>query len=230
MRPFARQVSFSSVNLLAMMRHKPQDVHQALTKIGQLVTEKSIEPVWPITTYPIAEATQALKRLMTGKNTGKVVLKTGRDEIVPVLPHRQKVKLFPNASYLIIGGVGGIGRSVATWMIAHGAKHLILLSRSAGSGQTTKEFVDQTMQETGCQIKAISCDVANAAELASTLQNYKSKGFPQIRGIVQGAMVLQVCSGVTSYDRSLINQLILSRIRCLNRCPLMATRLQSCQS
>ncbi|KAK3167997.1 Type I Iterative PKS [Lepraria neglecta] len=191
MRPFARQVSFSSVNLLTMMRHRDQDVHRALTEIARLMTEKVVAPVWPITTYPIAKAAQVFKRIMTGKSTGKVVLTTGQRETVPVLPRRQNVRLSPNASYLLVGGVGGIGRSVVTWMIEHGAKNLILLSRSAGNVQKTGRFVAQTMQETGCRIKAISCDVSNSADLASALQECQREQLPPIRGIVQAAMVLQ---------------------------------------
>ncbi len=192
MRPFARQVSFSSVNLPAMMRHRGQNVHRALTEIARLITEKVLVPVWPITTYPIAKAAQAFQQVMTGKSTGKVVLTTGKGEIVPVLPRRQSVRLSPNASYLLVGGVGGIGRSIVTWMIERGAKNLILLSRSAGNFQKTGRFVAQTMQETGCRIKAISCDVSNSADFVSALQECQLEQLPPFRGIVQAAMVLQV--------------------------------------
>ncbi|OBT39594.1 Type I Iterative Polyketide synthase (PKS) [Pseudogymnoascus sp. WSF 3629] len=190
MRPFALQVSFSSVNLLAMMRHRKRDVHRTLTKIARLATEKVIAPVWPITTYPIAEAAKAFRRLATGESIGKLILKTDQRQTIPVLPRRQNVRLAPNSSYLLVGGLGGIGRSVITWMIEHGAKNLILLSRSAGDVQKTGRFVAQTMEETGCQIKAISCNVSDSVDLASALQKCRGQ-LPPIRGIVQAAMVLQ---------------------------------------
>ncbi|KAF2194360.1 putative polyketide synthase [Zopfia rhizophila CBS 207.26] len=191
MRPFARQISFSPVNLLFMMLHRPQDVHRALTEVTRMLTEKLLAPVWPITTYPIADTAQAFERLTTGKSTGKVVLRTGLQETVPVLPRRQNLRLSPNASYLLVGGVGGIGRSVATWMIEHCAKNLILLSRSAGDAQKTGGFVTEIMEETGCRIKAISCDVSNPSDLSSALQECEREGLPPVRGIIQAAMVLQ---------------------------------------
>ena len=180
MRPFARQVSFSSVNIPAMMRHRSQNIHHALTEIARLIAEKIIAPVRPITTYPVAEAAQAFKALMTGKSTGKVVLTTGKRETVPVLPRRQNISLSPNASYLLIDGVGGIGRSIVTWMTEHSAKNLILLSRSAGNVQKSGRPVAQTMQETGCRIKAISCDISNPADLVSALQQCQLEQLPPI--------------------------------------------------
>ncbi|KAI9661826.1 MAG: Type I Iterative PKS [Bathelium mastoideum] len=191
MRPFYRQLSFSSVNLLSMMRHRGEDIHRALTEIARLVKSKAVGPVWPVTTYPIAEVTQAFKRLMTGKSMGKVALTTGQHDNVPVLPRRQTVRLSPNASYLVVGGVGGIGRSVVAWMIEHGARNLVLLSRSAGNVRKTGHYIAQIMQETGCRIKAISCDVSISSELIAALQECQRERIPPIRGILQAAMVLQ---------------------------------------
>ena len=91
-------------------------------------------------------------------------------------------------------------------MIEHGAKTLILLSRNAGNMEKTGAFVAQ-MQETGCRIKAISCDVSNPDSFAAALHECRREDVPPIRGIIQGAMVLQVSflSGVTiSFKSQLI--------------------------
>ena len=192
MRSFARQISFSSVNLLSMMLHRPQEIHRTLTEVTRMLTEKLLAPVWPITTYSIADTTQVFERLATGKSMGKLVLKTGLQETVPVLPRRQNLRLSPNASYLLVGGVGGIGRSVTTWMIEHCAKNIILLSRSAGDAQRAGGFVTEIIEETDCRIKAINCDVSNPTDLASALEQCEREGFPPVRGIIQAAMVLQV--------------------------------------
>jgi NADPH:quinone reductase-like Zn-dependent oxidoreductase len=192
MRSFSRQISFSSVNLLSMMLYRPQEIHRTLTEVTRMLTEKLLAPVWPITTYSIADTTQAFERLATGKSMGKFVLKTGLQETVPVLPRRQNLRLSPNASYLLVGGVGGIGRSVTTWMIEHCAKNIILLSGSAGDAQKTGGFVTEIIEETDCRIKAINCDVSNPTDLASALKQCEREGFPPVRGMIQAAMVLQV--------------------------------------
>ena len=193
MRPFTRQVSFSSVNLLSMMRHRQHDVQHALTDVVHLLTERSVTPVWPITTYSIADAAHAFRQLMTGKSTGKIVLTIGEKEIVPVIPRPLSVRFSPDASYLLVGGIGGIGQSVMNWMIEKGAKNIVLLSRSANKLSTTAQLLAKASQEAECQIKAVSCDVSDAAHLKSALQECRQQGFPPIRGIIQAAMVLKVC-------------------------------------
>jgi NAD(P)-dependent dehydrogenase (short-subunit alcohol dehydrogenase family) len=48
--------------------------------------------------------------------------------------------LRPDVSYLIVGGIGGIGRSLCEWMVDHGAKHVIIMSRGASSNPFLTEL------------------------------------------------------------------------------------------
>ena len=40
------------------------------------------------------------------------------------------VELQANASYVVVGGFGGIGQSICLWLAEHGAKNLFVLSKS----------------------------------------------------------------------------------------------------
>lgn len=111
--------------------------------------------------------------------------------ILQVLPQRPTAKLRPDSSYLIVGGLGGIGASVCHFLANHGAKHLIVLSRSANAQDKARSLFDE-MDAIGCKIKAVGCDISNASSLADALKTCAQE-MPRIRGVVQGAMVLQVC-------------------------------------
>jgi acyl transferase domain-containing protein/NADPH:quinone reductase-like Zn-dependent oxidoreductase/SAM-dependent methyltransferase len=190
MRPFTRQTSFSSFDLLTVSRLRGGEVHRVLTDIARLTSAGVVKPVYPVTAYPIAEVSKALRVLQAGKHTGKVVLSAGPAETVPVLPRVRKAKLSAHASYLLVGGAGGIGRSLAHWMVSHGAKNLVLMSRSAGTSETARALVSQ-LQEAGCRAKAVSCDVSSANSLTEALDLCDKDGFPPVRGVVQAAMFLQ---------------------------------------
>ena len=43
----------------------------------------------------------------------------------------------PDRSYLLIGGLGGLGLALATWLAQRGAKHLILSSKRCVCGHTS---------------------------------------------------------------------------------------------
>ncbi|KAK2042693.1 polyketide synthase module [Colletotrichum somersetense] len=190
MRPFSRQASFSAFYLLALMQHKPRRVHDVLNEISRLLEAKIISPVHPVTAYPIAETSKAFRLLQTGKHMGKVVLTIGPQDLVPVRRPSPTPRFSPDASYLLVGGMGGIGRAIAHWTVAHGAKNLVFLSRSAGRLEASSKFLKE-LEQTGCRVKPVSCDVSNESQLAQALQGCKEDGLPPIRGVIQAAMVLQ---------------------------------------
>lgn len=107
-----------------------------------------------------------------------------------MLPSKPVVRLFSESSYLIVGGVGGIGRSIANYLVEHGARHLILVSRKAASKPDLYAFA-RKLRTVGCQVAVHNCDIANAVDLATLLEKCHQE-MPPIRGVIQAAMVLQV--------------------------------------
>lgn len=74
-------------------------------------------------------------------------------------------------------------------MVQHGAKNLIIMSRKAEKSP----FVAK-LEESGCNILCVSCDVSSSSDLLRALQ--ECAGMPPIKGVIQGAMVLKVITGV----------------------------------
>jgi NAD(P)-dependent dehydrogenase (short-subunit alcohol dehydrogenase family) len=99
-----------------------------------------------------------------------------------------------DATYILIGGTGGLGRSIAMWMVGKGAKHIVLLSRSGTLNEKAKRQVD-AINEAGANITVHRCDVADQADV-ERLVSAKLNEFPPVRGIVHGAMVLHVSPDV----------------------------------
>lgn len=73
----------------------------------------------------------------------------------------------------------------------HGARNLILTSRSAAAGGKAASFVTE-LQEAypGANVKAVGCDVSNEEDLAAALRSWAGE-LPPVRGVVQAAMVLE---------------------------------------
>ncbi|KAM6485142.1 putative polyketide synthase [Trichoderma sp. SZMC 28011] len=198
---FSRGISLTALDIPTLVQRRPADVHRVLSEVIKLVEQQAVTPIYPVTTYPLPEIQEAFKFVETGAQTGKVVLSAGPDEQAPVVPRPKhttgRLRLQPDASYLVVGGIGGIGRSIAHWLVAHGAKNLILLSRSAGNLDLPEnkdtngaQFV-QELRESGCRVKPVSCDVSLASELVKALRACADDGLPPVRGVVQGAMLLR---------------------------------------
>lgn len=198
---FSRGISLTSLDVLSLLRHRANDVHRVLAEIVRLVDQQVLKPVHPRTIRPIRDVQAAFRSVQTGAHVGKIVLSTEADAQVWTMPRPRGVTarpvLRPDASYLVVGGVGGIGRSIAHWLVAHGAKNLILLSRSAGDLCLDKNrdtdgalFVGE-LREAGCRVKPVSCDISLASSLAKALRACEDDGLPPVRGVVQGAMLLR---------------------------------------
>jgi hypothetical protein len=90
--------------------------------------------------------------------------------------------LDPNASYLIVGGLGGLGRAILLWLAERGAKHLIVPSRSGPSSAAATSVVSQ-LSSLGVNIVTPTCDAASADELSQVLEECAEK-MPPIKGCI----------------------------------------------
>ncbi|EDN95526.1 hypothetical protein SS1G_11404 [Sclerotinia sclerotiorum 1980 UF-70] len=155
-----------------------------------LCTKGLISAASPLKIYGSSEVENAFRFLQSGKSTGKTVVEMRSDDIITAVPSSQPTYSFrEDSSYVIIGGLGGLGKSTATWMADRGAKHLILLGRSGATSQAALEFVAE-MELKGIAIAAPPCDVTDEVALLAVL-DMCSKTMPPIKGCIQGSMVLR---------------------------------------
>ena len=77
------------------------------------------------------------------------------------------------------------------WLVNHGARNIIVVSRSANSQEKAAPFLAD-MEKAGCRVKAAGCDISDESQLADVLRTCVQE-MPPIRGVIQAAMVLQVC-------------------------------------
>eukprot|EP00921_Rhytidocystis_pertsovi_P005095 GHVQ01008804.1.p1 GENE.GHVQ01008804.1~~GHVQ01008804.1.p1 ORF type:complete len:4630 (+),score=744.88 GHVQ01008804.1:433-13890(+) len=90
-----------------------------------------------------------------------------------------------NKSYIISGGMGGLGLVIAKWLVEEGAKHLILLSRSCNP--TDPETLNWLQQHSDC--RTVKCDVSVMSEVVKVLDLVRTLGLPPIGGLFHAAGV-----------------------------------------
>lgn len=191
MNIFAKNVSFHCLDLASMSVYRPQDFGIALRAVMELSSTGKLTPSKPLSVYPASKIPDAFRYLQSGKNMGKTVIELGREEVLPTLLKPTKSYDFDsNALYVIAGGLGGLGRSIAKWMAGRGAKHLLLLSRSGPRDDTHYALLDELARD-GVQVYAPACDITSQEALRETLAQC-AQNAPPIKGCIQATMVLQV--------------------------------------
>lgn len=79
---------------------------------------------------------------------------------------------------------------MARWMVAKGARNIVLVSRSGSATGKVKELIDD-LATVGANIVVRRCDVTDSSSVGN-LVNHELVGLPPVRGLVHGAMVLDV--------------------------------------
>lgn len=148
----------------------------------------SISPIRPIKTFPVNQVVEAFREMQKGQHIGKIVVSMPEEPAeLEVTPTAQKLALRADASYLLCGGLGGLGRAISNWMVEHGARHLIYLSRSGGESESTQAFIRE-LEAQGCSVQTFKGDVANPDDVAAAVH----QAAMPIAGVLHMSMVLQV--------------------------------------
>ncbi|HEV2624304.1 MAG TPA: SDR family NAD(P)-dependent oxidoreductase [Xanthobacteraceae bacterium] len=113
------------------------------------------------------------------------VLRLIRQSLANLPPHGVRVR--SDATYLVTGGLGMLGRSVAEWLINNGAKHLVLTGRKANA--ETAQAVLSTAAMNGAALHVMAGDISRDNNVRRLIRTIKEK-LPPLRGVVHSAGVL----------------------------------------
>jgi myxalamid-type polyketide synthase MxaE and MxaD len=124
-----------------------------------------------------------------GRYLGRLVRRApARVEGARAAPTEEKGRFRGDGSYLITGGLGGLGLSVARWMVAEGARHLALVGRQGAATAAQAEAVS-ALEAAGAEVLVARANVADRAQLAAVLQDVQRR-MPPLRGVIHAAGVL----------------------------------------
>jgi acyl transferase domain-containing protein/predicted O-methyltransferase YrrM len=157
---------------------------------------------------PEAAATNLLAELLDADQEDQVAYRHG-ERLVARLKQaslkspttQAKNGICGDASYLIVGGLGGVGLQVARWTAERGPGHLVLLSRTgigsdAGPVAAERLKTIREIEALGVNVTVVAGDVASTADMERLFDRF-GREFPPLRGVFHAAMVV---SGATLSD------------------------------
>ncbi|KAI5928775.1 hypothetical protein F4810DRAFT_645308 [Camillea tinctor] len=190
MQPFVRNMSYHVVNTKSVEHHNPEHMRELVLELVDMLAAGIFQPPRPVSVFTRAQFESAIRYLQTGRHMGKAVVDWEAEAEIPVVPKPKPASTFdPNASYVIAGGLGGIGRSLAAWFGHRGAKHLILLSRSGPTSEAAIKLVEE-LEARGVNVATPRCDVSDADSLKGAI-DHVNKTMPPIKGCIQASMILK---------------------------------------
>ncbi|PCG91451.1 Acyl transferase/acyl hydrolase/lysophospholipase [Penicillium occitanis (nom. inval.)] len=172
--PLHQSASYLSYDILDLYAHKPQILAYLLKSAVTLFRKDPSVLVEDTEVYNVADLESAVSSFSDSVlSSKKVIAYTASEKTLEVVPTAPTLRFSPDATYFLVGCLGGLGRSLTSWMTENGARHFAFLGRS----------------ERGIHCQVIRGDVASKEDVERAVASIP-KEHP-IRGVVQAAMVLR---------------------------------------
>ncbi|KAI6712167.1 polyketide synthase 1 [Diplocarpon mali] len=187
---FVNNASFMSVDLQSLANQRPKIMARLVAEVSGLLESGKIAPHDGTTVFPISDVATAMKMLQSGNVGGKFVVLPNANDVVKATPSSKETKLLKaDASYILIGGTGGLGRSMARWMAGKGARSIVLVSRTGSATGKVEELIEE-LAAVGASVIVRPCDVADTISVENLIKK-ELGSLPPVKGVVHGAMVLR---------------------------------------
>jgi acyl transferase domain-containing protein/NADPH:quinone reductase-like Zn-dependent oxidoreductase len=173
--------AYDVVDLGEVAAASPEAVRGVLTHVLDALSTGELAPL-PRRAFALHRVGDAFRHMAQARHIGKVIV---------TVPARRgeggSPAVRPDATYLLTGGLGGLGLEVARWLAERGARALALVGRRAPS--PAAEAVIQRLREEDVKITVIQADVSQPLEVERLLGEVRQT-MPPLAGVFHAAGAL----------------------------------------
>ncbi len=178
-----KNIAYHIIYLGAVMEQDSAMIGDLFRRLMAQFETNVLQPL-PYRAFPLTQAADAFRYMAQARHVGKLVLTQP-----PAIPSDPEIR--SDASYLITGGHGGIGLTIAGQLVEAGARHLILVGRHIPSEAAQAEIAAiQANSSEPVSISSYQADLASFEEVQRLLLLIQ-KDYPPLAGIIHAAGVLQ---------------------------------------
>ncbi|KAG8164235.1 hypothetical protein KVR01_006153 [Diaporthe batatas] len=189
---FLRGATFTAFDLHDLMMLDDEHHRQVWDRLGsdvvRLYRAGEIKAP-PIKTFDVSDVVQAYRFFSTPDRVGKVVISfENESSLILLAPRKYTATLDPNKTYLLIGCLGGLGRSLSRWLLSRGARNFVFLGRTGADKKSARDMV-RRLEASGATVAVVRGDVTDRAHVEAAVGACIATGKP-VGGVVQAAMGL----------------------------------------
>ena len=178
-------VPYHILELDVLKKTDPEKVGKVFRDVMARVAAGELQPIVH-SRWPLAEAGAALGFMRSARHLGKIVV---------TAPPLRQGRLRPDRTYLVTGGLGGIGCAVAEWLADRGAGTIVLNGRR--EPDPAAEEIIGALRERGVQVEVELADVSDSEAVDRMLARL-DRDLPPLGGVIHSVGVLS--------DAALTNQ------------------------
>lgn len=187
------------VDLMAVTSQDPDQIQSLFRQVMEQIQHAQLQPL-PYTLFHRDQVVDAFRYMQQARQIGKVVVEIAKPQF----------RICQEGIYLITGGLGGLGLQVAQALVDWGAKHLLLIGRTAPPLAVEQRL--QQWQQEGVEVMAAPLDIADAEAVSHWFRTAHPTVIQRLRGVFHAAGVLD--DGVIeNQTRERFERVMASKIR-----------------
>lgn len=184
LRPFLHNLAFYGFDLRQLMMDRPDEIHNELTTLMRRFAAGELRPL-PYRVFHPSQTKAAFRHLAAARHVGKLVLAMAEREFPVVQPAQPPSG---QGTWLISGGLGGLGLAMAEHLVDIGVRHLVLVGRCGVPDEHSAAAIDN-LRLRGAHVEIEAADISSRATVAALLDRIERQ-LPPLRGVLHCAMVL----------------------------------------
>ncbi len=170
-------VAYSILDLYVLKQEDPERPGAALKEVLARIATGELAPLTH-TRWPLAETSAAMGFMRAARHIGKIVLTT---------PPLGAERLRRDGTYLVTGGLGGIGSALAEWLAERGAGTVVLNGRRPPDPAAERAI--ESLRARGFRIEVELADVTDTDALDAMLARM-DEALPPLAGVIHSVGVL----------------------------------------
>ncbi|KIA75504.1 reducing type I polyketide synthase [Aspergillus ustus] len=192
MTQFLKDSTFTAFDLSHLYHSTDERCHvlwrRLLSQVMTLYRRGEIPGAQPLKVFDISEAEQAFRFFANRGRMGKIAISL-KDSTSEIKVQRCKYasRFDSQKSYIMVGCLGGLGRTLARWMLGRGAKRFVFLGRSGLDKPVARRLVED-LEAAGAECAVVRGDVCSADDVQAVVTAAAAQG--PVGGVVQAAMGL----------------------------------------
>ncbi|KAI1826121.1 reducing type I polyketide synthase 10 [Xylaria intraflava] len=190
MDQFLKNTTFTAFDLshLYYNKHQHSMWQSLLSQVMDLYHQGKIARSVPLKVFDISKVADAFRQFALRSRIGKIAINLENvDSRIKVQRQKYMASFNPEKSYVMIGCLGGLGRTLTRWMASRGARKFAFLGRS-GLQKSVAQNLIRDLDLLGVQSVVVRGDVCSRADVRAVIDAAAVMG--TIGGVVQAAMGL----------------------------------------
>ena len=138
--PFRNNLSYFGIDLDQALAVRADFRRTVIPRVLELIRARALRPL-PVKLFPVSQSRNAFRYMQKAEHRQDRRLVRRSDLRLP--RERTPFVARPDGTYVIAGGVSGLGLATAVWLADRGAGHLLLLSRSGTPTPDARATIDR---------------------------------------------------------------------------------------